>query len=156
MNKQKNKIRSSLGPSFRSENKESVNWSDKYVKVDQNLRQSYKYNKYNKNKQMTKLWQDPQNLLEEKRKTAITGAIMQLSGRLKGANKAVRIKIVGKENIGIQSHNKPLQYKESRIYTKWGNIGIKFWKTIIDVKEKDRWRSLRLPNKNIRIKNKNK
>jgi len=43
---------------------------------------------------------------------------MQLSGRLKGANKAVRIKIVGKENIGIQSHNKPLQYKESRIYTK--------------------------------------
>lgn len=67
--------------------------------------------------------------LEEKKKTALTGVVLHLSGRLKGANEASVMKVVGKENIGIQSHNRPLHYKESRIYTKWGNIGIKIWKS---------------------------
>ncbi len=55
---------------------------------------------------------------EGKRKTALTNIILQMSGRLKGANKAMKVKLLGKQKLGIQSHNQPLQYIERRIFSK--------------------------------------
>jgi hypothetical protein len=56
---------------------------------------------------------------ESKKKTQEdTNIILQMSGRLKGANKAMRVKLLGKKKVGIQNHNDPLQYLEDRIYTK--------------------------------------
>jgi hypothetical protein len=41
------------------------------------------------------------------------------------------MKIIGKQKRGLQAFSQKVEYTNNTVYTKWGHIGIKIWKSQI-------------------------
>ena len=54
---------------------------------------------------------------------------MEMSGRLRGSSKTKNAQWIGEQRLNMQSYTTRIQYTEKKVNTRWGNIGIKVWKS---------------------------